>query len=155
VKIEAATETDALAAIHAVAFASPWSGSDIAALLASPGVFALAGRDVRGPHGFILVRAIAGEAEILTLAVDPAFRRRGLARVLVEAATGVALGLEAEALFLEVAEDNAAAIALYTGLSFAEVGRRRGYYARPNGAGTGGAHIDALVMRRDLNRRPA
>jgi ribosomal-protein-alanine N-acetyltransferase len=150
VKIEAATETDALAAIHAVAFASPWSGPDIAALLAGPGVFALAGKDDRGPQGFILVRAIAGEAEILTLAVDPVFRRRGLARALVEAAAGLALGLDAETLFLEVAEDNPAAITLYAGAGFAEVGRRRGYYTRPEDV-----RIDALVMRRDLNRRPA
>ncbi len=146
--IGSTTDAGALADIHATAFAAPWSGADIAALLASPGVFALIASD--SPRGFILVRAIAGEAEILTLAVDPSFRRRGLARALVEAAAGAALGLAAETLFLEVADDNPAAIALYAGGGFAEVGRRRGYYARPDGAS-----IDALVMRRDLNRSPA
>jgi ribosomal-protein-alanine N-acetyltransferase len=149
-KIEATTDANALAIVHAAAFDSPWTAADFATLIASPGVFALAGSDGGGPQGFILVRAVAGEAEILTLAVDPAFRRRGLARALVEAATGLTLGLDAESLFLEVAEDNPAAIALYGGAGFAKVGRRRGYYARP-----AGVRIDALVMRRDLNRRPA
>jgi len=149
-KIEAANDANGLAIVHATAFDAPWTGPDIATLLASPGVFALAGSDGGGLQGFILVRAIAGEAEILTLAVDPAFRRRGLAGALVEGAAAVALSLDAEALFLEVAEDNAAAIALYADAGFAEVGRRRGYYARP-----ADMRIDALVMRRDLNRRSA
>ena len=149
-RLAASADAEALAALHATAFDAPWREPDIAALLASPGVFALTTADDDGAHGFILVRAVAGEAEILTLAVDPAFRRQGLARALVEATANAALGLDAETLFLEVAEDNPAAIALYVGADFAEVGRRRKYYARPDGV-----RIDALVMRRDLNRRPA
>ena len=146
-KIEPVADAVALAAVHATSFEAPWTSADIATLLASPGAFALAASEADDPHGFILARAIAGEAEILTLAVDSAFRRQGLARALVEAAVGVAVSLAAETLFLEVAADNPAAIALYLGAGFIEVGRRRGYYARPDSA-----QIDALVMRRDLNR---
>lgn len=133
-----AEEADSLAALHATAFDHPWPAAEITSLLASPGVFALA---VEG-EGFILCRAIAGEAEILTLAVDPAARRRGTGRALVEAAAGLAGQMDAETLFLEVADDNAAAIALYTRAGFSPVGRRRGYYA--SGA-------DAVVMNRRLN----
>jgi ribosomal-protein-alanine N-acetyltransferase len=73
-----------------------------------------------------------------------------LARALVAASAGVASGLAAESLFLEVAADNPAAIDLYVAAGFAEVGRRRGYYSR-----RGYPAVDALIMRRDLNRRPA
>lgn len=128
-----------LAGLHAAAFDHPWPEAEIAALMASPGAFALTVEDV----GFILCRAIAGEAEILTLAVPPAERRRGVGRLLVETAAGMAAQMEAESLFLEVADDNVAALALYRAAGFEQVGLRRGYYA--SGA-------DAVVMRRALNR---
>jgi len=142
-----AGDAEALARVHAASFETPWTAADIAALLASPGGFALAVSDDE-IQGFILARVISYDAEILTLAIDPEFRRRSLARALTEAAAKFAETLGAESLFLEVAEDNAAAIALYAGAGFAQVGRRRGYYARK-----GAAPVDALVMRRDLNRR--
>lgn len=135
-----------LARVHAAAFEHAWSGEEIAQLLDSPGGFALMveGAD---PMGFILCRAIAGEAEILTIAVDPAFRRKGLARALVEAAAAAARLAGAEAMFLEVADDNAAALRLYEAAGFARAGLRRGYYDRgPQG------RADALVMRLDLGR---
>ena len=138
-------EAEALAGAHARAFDTPWDSADIARLMTGAGAFALAAGPVDQPAGFILCRAVAGEAEILTLAVDPAFRRRGLAAALVEAAALLAARGAGE-LFLEVAADNEAAIALYAGRGFALVGRRPGYYARP-----GGAAADALVMRRALN----
>jgi Fur family ferric uptake transcriptional regulator len=130
-----------LAALHAAAFAEPWGESEIAALLATPGVFAL----TLGAAGLILVRVAADEAEILTLGTGPAHRRRGVAARLVEAAAGMAAAGGARALFLEVAEDNLPARGLYAGHGFAEVGRRKGYYS--GGAGS----VDALVLRRDLN----
>jgi [ribosomal protein S18]-alanine N-acetyltransferase len=105
-----------------------------------------------GEHaaGFILVSSIAGEAEILTLAVRPADRRRGIAATLVEAAAGVALSRTGEVMWLEVAEDNPAAIALYGRAGFDLAGRRPRYYPRPNGG-----FVDALLMRRPLNSGPA
>lgn len=131
-------EAATLAALHATAFDHPWPEAEIASLMASPGVFALV---VEG-EGFILCRAVAGEAEILTLAVDPALRRRGTGRALVEAAAGLARQMDAGILFLEVADNNAAALGLYAASGFAAVGRRKGYYA--SGA-------DAVVMQRRLN----
>lgn len=138
--LRAAPAEDAavLAGLHAAAFDKPWSAGEIAALMATPGVFALT-VDLKG---FILCRSIAGEAEILTLAVDPAARRAGAGRALVEAAAGLAAQCGAESLFLEVAADNTAALALYSATGFQRVGLRKGYYA--SGA-------DAVVMRRALN----
>ncbi len=138
--LRAAPPEDAavLAGLHAAAFDAPWRAGEIAALMATPGVFALT---IDG-QGFILCRAIAGEAEILTLAVDPARQRAGVGRRLVEAAAGLAVRGGAESLFLEVADDNHAALALYASTGFERVGLRRAYYA--SGA-------DAVVMRRALN----
>lgn len=138
--LRAAPPEDAalLAALHAAAFDKPWSAGEIAALMATPGVFAL----TFDLLGFILCRSIAGEAEILTVAVDPVARRGGVGRALVEAAAGLAAQDGTESLFLEVAHDNTAALALYAAAGFERVGLRRGYYA--SGA-------DAVVMRRALN----
>jgi ribosomal-protein-alanine N-acetyltransferase len=137
-----AEEAGELAVLHATAFAHPWNAEAIAEVLAGPGAFGL-----RADGGFILARTLAGEAEILTLAVAPLARRRGLAKRLVEAAIVQSLAAGADSLFLEVAADNAPAIALYVGAGFETVGRRRGYYASPGG----GAAQDALVMRLTLN----
>ncbi|MET3526667.1 ribosomal protein S18-alanine N-acetyltransferase [Phenylobacterium koreense] len=139
-----AGEAWALAELHARAFDHPWPAQDIAELLASPGAFALVAEDER-LAGFILCRAIAGEAEILTLAVDPAARRRGLARAMVEACAGLARAAQADVMFLEVSAGNLPAIGLYEGAGFVQVGVRSGYYDL--GAGE---RADALVMRLEL-----
>jgi ribosomal-protein-alanine N-acetyltransferase len=139
-------EADALARVHATAFDHAWSAPEIAQLLDGPGGFALLVEN-DAPLAFILCRAVAGEAEILTLAVDPAARRRGLAKALVEAAAGAARMAGAEAMFLEVAHDNVPALALYEATGFARAGLRRGYYDR----GPAG-NADAVVMRLDLGR---
>jgi ribosomal-protein-alanine N-acetyltransferase len=130
-----------LEAIHAEAFNGPttgraWSQADFAALVGQPGVFVLG--DARG---FILIRAVADEAEILTLAVRPDARRQGLGRSLIQAAAAMAAGLGASRLLLEVAEDNLAARALYDRAGFEAVGRRPRYYARADGAAA-----DALIL---------
>ena len=104
-------EAPALAEIHAAAFDHAWSAAEIAQLLDGPGGFALL-VETDAPLAFILCRAVAGEAEILTLAVDPAARRRGLARALVEAAAGAARMAGADVMFLEVAHDNLPALGL-------------------------------------------
>lgn len=133
-----------LAAMHETAFEAAWGEDEIASLLTGPGGFAVIAQNDE-PDGFILCRAIGGEAEILTLAVRPQARRAGLGRGLVEAAAGLATQAGAEAMFLEVAEDNDPAIGLYQTTGFRLAGRRVGYYRRGEEA------TDALVMRRWLN----
>lgn len=127
-----------LAVLHASAFERPWDEAAFEALLVTFNVFGL----ILDGQGFILCRAVADEAEILTLAVAPLVRRYGAGRTLVEAAAVLAARRGAESLFLEVATDNVAALGLYASTAFEQAGLRRGYYA-------GGA--DAVVMRRALN----
>lgn len=93
------------------------------------------------PDGFLLGRAIAGEAELLTLAVNPAARRKGIGRRLVQEFILAAQVKGAEHLFLEVASDNPPAQALYAALGWQEAGRRPDYYA---------PGLDAIILRLNL-----
>lgn len=131
-----------LARLHGAAFVMPrpWSGAEIADLLASPLVFVL-----HEPQGFLMGRVVAGEAELLTVAVDPAAQGRGIGGRLVQGFVAEAERRGADSAFLEVAETNAAAIAVYARAGFVQAGRRRGYYHD-----TAGRVIDALVMLRKL-----
>lgn len=133
-----------LAEVHATAFdgetGAAWDAAAFAALLELPGV-----RVEAEDGGFILIRTVVDEAEVLTLAVRPQARRRGLGLKLVAAGARAARAAGADRLFLEVADDNAAARALYARAGFVESGLRRAYYARPDGA-----RRDAVVMTRDL-----
>ena len=132
-------DVNVLVRLHATSFADAWSAEWIAKLLAVPGTFVFLADGESG--GFVLVRAAGGEAEILTLAVAPAARRRGIGTVLISAACRRAQEMGAGAMFLEVGRTNEPAKALYTRLGFREVGRRRGYYQEP-----GGSNEDALVF---------
>jgi ribosomal-protein-alanine N-acetyltransferase len=134
---------EALAILHARAFTTPrpWSAEEFAGWLADPLSFLL----VEGDAGFLLGRAVAGEAELLTVAVAPESRGRGLGQRLVSRFLYQARLRGAEVAFLEVAEDNAPARATYARAGFAETGRRRGYYRTPEGR-----LVDALVLSRVL-----
>ena len=129
-----------LADLHAAAFAAPWDAAAFETLLGQAGVFA-----IEVPQGFILIRSVADEAEILTLAVAPAAGRQGLGTRLVRDGAAAAAARGAARLFLEVADDNVAALALYAGAGFVEAGRRPGYYARPEGC-----RQDALILALNL-----
>ncbi|MHB8883918.1 MAG: ribosomal protein S18-alanine N-acetyltransferase [Methylovirgula sp.] len=141
----------ACAKIHTQSFAYPWSAADFETLLAA--------RDVIGEAamaatrwgksaelaGFILSRRVLEEAEILTIAVAPEFRRKGIGSALlgVHLATLAAQGIKV--LFLEVEAGNQAALALYAQFGFQQVGERQAYYRKADGPPTA-----ALVLRRDF-----
>ncbi|HPD92902.1 MAG: GNAT family N-acetyltransferase [Rhodobacter sp.] len=135
---------DALAALHARTFVAPppWSAASFAALLARPHVFLEA--DAQG-RAFALGQVIAGEAELLTLATDPAHRRQGLARALLARFAASARQRGADSAFLEVAENNAAARALYAASGWTARGRRPGYYRTP-----GQPAVAALILCKSL-----
>lgn len=134
-----------LAALHATCFTTPrpWTSAEFTALLADPLAMLCQGWCQDRLAGFALLRIAADEAELLTLAVAPEFRRRGLARALLAQSCARARRAGARALFLEVAETNSAALALYASGGFAERGRRCGYYRAADGAA-----MDAVIMCR-------
>jgi ribosomal-protein-alanine N-acetyltransferase len=138
-------DCDSMAAIHAESFPTPWTPVDFAGLLAQVGIAGWIADDP--PRALLLVRAAADEAEILTLAVVPAARRRGLAADLMQTAMDMLMKGPTRRLLLEVAEDNVAARALYMGFGFTPCGRRAAYYAQ---SPAGAPATDALIMARDL-----
>lgn len=127
---------------HARAFAGQgraWSEQEFADLLESPHVFA-----VGEAHAFALGRAVADEAELLTIATDPAHQRKGLGRETLSAFEAGAVARGVTRAFLEVSDENTGAIALYRAAGYAETGRRKGYYQTPDG------REDALLMEKAL-----
>lgn len=130
----------AIAALHAASFRRGWAEDEVYALLADKAVVGHQVRVRRAMAGFVLSRVAADEAEILSLAVAPAWRGRGWSRPLLDFHLRALAGLAVRAVFLEVDENNAPALRLYGGAGFRKVGQRRGYY--------GDSH--ALILRRDL-----
>ena len=135
----------AIAALHVASFQRGWGEDEVHRLLIEHNI--IAHRTLAGGTliGFILSRLAAAEAEILSVAIAPAKRGRGLARPLLDLHLRRLAGLGARAVFLEVGENNGPACALYRKAGFHEVGRRKGYYP----AGSEGV-VTALVLRRDL-----
>lgn len=145
-----ADDISVIAEIHRASFTQEWTADEIAVLASTPGVSVLVAR--RGswwtstrPVGFLLLRTVADEAEILTVAVHPSNRGGGTGRSLVAEALRRLYRERIDHVFLEVAADNEPALAIYRGLGFRMVGERPAYYS---GAGENGGL--ALVMRCDL-----
>ncbi len=122
-----------------------WTRRDIAELVAARCVSGLLLQIDGEEAGFALWCHAADEAELLTIAVRAAYRRRGGGRALLGAVVAAARDAGAAKLFLEVGADNSAAHRLYVEAGFAAVGQRPGYYERGPGP-----KADAIVMRLDL-----
>jgi [ribosomal protein S18]-alanine N-acetyltransferase len=137
----------ALSHLHGQLFAKRWNTEDMRRLLEHPACLALAAVSSHAPApiAFIIAQATADEAEILSIGVDTEFQGRGVGRALVEALIALARGKGARRLFLDVAESNAAALALYARLGFEQMGRRKAYYLHPDGR-----QEDALLMVRGV-----
>jgi ribosomal-protein-alanine N-acetyltransferase len=144
----ACADAPALALLHAACFDDPWSLPAMLEVLAMPAAFGhVVEFDGLPPAAMAISLVAADEAELLTLAVAAPWRRHGLAQALVDEAAMEAARRGARRIYLEVAEDNAAARALYAAEGFEPIGRRRGYYARREGPA-----VDAITMRREVRR---
>ncbi|MGI9509869.1 MAG: GNAT family N-acetyltransferase [Geminicoccaceae bacterium] len=143
-----------LARLHQTCFDDPWSRADLAHLLSLPGGFGLLARLFEGNLsgidgmrgvGFALCRVVRDEGELLSIGVGPSYRRRSIAAVLLRDCMERCQRIGAHTMFLEVAADNQSAQNLYRSFGFVEVGRREGYYQRPDGS-----RMSAYTMRSDL-----
>lgn len=138
------------ARLHASSFAAAWDAAEFEQFLNATGTIAHGAIHAADNRlvAIVLSRVASDEADVLTLAVVPVHRRRGLARRLLAAHLADLAEAGVGALFLEVDAENAPALALYAALGFAVVGQRKDYYRS--------ARSDprpALVLRRDLARR--
>jgi ribosomal-protein-alanine N-acetyltransferase len=136
--------------IHRDAFGlEAWDAQAISDVMAMPGAAGRFAIDaVLGDHrplGFALLLLVANDAELLTVAVAPAFRRHRVGTALVEDFLDIGTDAGAANAFLEVAEDNIPAQRLYARLGFRQEGIRRDYYRRP-----GNKRVAAHLLRRRL-----
>ncbi len=139
-----------VAMLHQGRFSRPWNDGEFHSLLSQETVFGFVARQsnalLKKPlRGFVLARHVAGEAEILTIAVNAKLGRTGLGWRLMQAAMREARGRGGETIFLEVDGGNRPALGLYGKLGFEKVGERQAYYVDEKGAKS-----TALVMRRVL-----
>lgn len=128
-----------MARLHAASFPRGWSEAEIEALLARPTTLA-----VTAPHGFALLQSLPPEAEILTIAIDPAHRGQGHGAALLAQALRASSDHGATTVFLEVDAMNTAALSLYGRAGFIRTGLRRAYYTNPDGS-----RSDAIAMTRE------
>jgi ribosomal-protein-alanine N-acetyltransferase len=141
-------DASALAALHRVSFRHGWSESEFERLLSERAAIAHVARANGGRGavvGFVLSHRVGHEAEILLVALAPGERGHGTATKLLSRHLGRLAAAGVSKVFLEVDEGNASARKLYARSGFQEVGRRSGYYRKPEG------NAAALVLGRDLN----
>jgi len=142
-----ASQEDAVlfADVHAASFThGAWSLAQISESLSLATTHALKATDQSHLMGFIMIQYVGSEAEVLTVCVAPAYRRRGIGRGLVEAGLAEARVRGVRDVFLEVAADNLEAASIYMKAGFQLTGKRASYYKRPEG------QVDALTFGRSL-----
>lgn len=131
-----------VAAIERRCFSDPWSIEAFEEMIRFPLAVTLVAERDRAVAGYLIGRAVAGEGEIMNLAVAPDQRREGLGTRLLEAGLAALAARRAESVYLEVRAGNTAARELYQRHGFGPVGRRAGYYRNPV--------EDAIVLRLPL-----
>lgn len=135
-----------LARIHATGFYRGWGREEFENFLPDATTPVYVACDAkRRIAGFALIRVAADESELLTIAVDPKWRGKKVGQALLKAAFDDLLMTRARKMFLEVSEDNVAAIRLYQREGFSTISTRKGYYPKADGSAA-----TALVMSRDL-----
>ena len=130
-----------VALLEQVCFSAPWSENAVAGELTNPlscWFVAVEGDKV---CGYVGSQAVLGEADMMNIAVDPTYRRQGIAKQLVEQLILELKKTGNYQLTLEVRASNTPAISLYEELGFSQVGRRPKYYAKPT--------EDALILRKE------
>ena len=130
-----------IAQLEKLCFSDPWSERSILSELTNPLSCWLVAVEGEQVLGYVGSQTVLDESDMMNLAVDPAFRRRGIARALVLALIGQLRKMGSRCLTLEVRASNESAQALYACLGFVQVGRRKNYYHHPK--------EDALILRKE------
>jgi [ribosomal protein S18]-alanine N-acetyltransferase len=129
-----------ISVLHGACFEEIWNEKSISEMLNMPGMIGfLIETEEKIPQGFIMMRVAADEAEIISIGVIPAARKKGLASILLLKSIKRAAISNVAKIFFEVAEDNKAAIAFYKTFGSQIIGKRLGYYKRSS------KKIDAII----------
>ena len=130
-----------VAALEKLCFSEPWSENSVAGELSNPLSLWLVALDGDCVAGYVGSQSVMGESDMMNIAVAPNYRRQGVAAALIEELVRRLKANGNRCLTLEVRTSNAAAIALYEKLGFAQIGRRPNYYRSPK--------EDALILRKE------
>ena len=130
-----------VAALEQVCFSDPWSEKSVASELTNGLSLWLVAMEGEALAGYVGSQSVLGESDMMNVAVDPAFRRRGIARALVTSLVEELAKAGNHSLTLEVRASNTPAIGLYEKLGFRQIGRRKNYYRNPR--------EDALILRKE------
>ena len=131
-----------VAALEQLCFPDPWSAGSITYELQNELSLWLTARDGARVVGYIGSQSVPPESDIMNLAVDPQYRRRGIAERLLRELEARLVPRGVTVLALEVRRSNAAALALYEKLGFTLAGVRKNYYKTPR--------EDALILKSEL-----
>lgn len=138
-------QLDQLEEMEKVCFSDPWSRQLLADLLEAENALTIAAVDEAGTIlGYASLQTVLDEGYVNNLAVLPAYRRMGIASALLEEFRRYGAANQLAFLTLEVRASNAPAIALYAKHGYAQVGRRKNYYAHPK--------EDAILMTLEFSR---
>lgn len=140
ITISANPDIASLVKLHAASFQQGWKESDFNDMFAVAGTMALVTEE-----GFAVVRQLGTEAEVLTFAVNPEVRRKGIGNALTEAMKDWLRQNNADSVFLEVRESNEPALNMYAKAGFVRISERKAYYSNQDGS-----RESAIVMRSSL-----
>ena len=137
------TDLPQIASLERECFADPWPEQVLAKEVENELSLWLVAAEGDTVLGYVGSQTVMGEADMMNLAVSPAYRRQGLGRALVLAlCESLRQKMQATVLTLEVRDSNAPAAALYASLGFAQIGLRKNYYQHPK--------EDARILRKEL-----
>ncbi|MDP3495557.1 MAG: GNAT family N-acetyltransferase [Hyphomonadaceae bacterium] len=137
------SDAASLSRLHTASFDDGWTTPDFETWLSRAEAFAVIGGEGE-EVAFGLALTAGADAELLTIATDPARRQGGWGRQIFHALDAEALNRDLERWVLEVARNNLPAIGLYKSAGFMEIGVRKAYYRTMDG------RVDALVMSRKV-----
>ena len=130
-----------VAQLEKLCFSAPWSENSISSELTNPLSCWLVALDGDRVAGYVGSQTVLDESDMMNIAVDPQYRRQGIAQALVEELVKCLARKGSHCLTLEVRASNAGAIALYEKLGFVQVGLRKNYYRNPR--------EDAMILRKE------
>ena len=139
-----ASDVAAIAELEKRCFSDPWSADSIASELVNPLSYWLVAEVDGQVAGYVGSQSVLDAADMMNIAVSPDYRRRGIAKALVNELTAYLSKNNVIALLLEVRVSNEPAITLYEKMGFQQVGRRPNYYRNPR--------EDALILRKGLSK---
>lgn len=130
-----------IARLEAQCFSDPWSEKSIASELENPLSLWLVAEENDQVFGYVGSQTVLDESDMMNVAVDPRFRRQGIARALIETLIAELAKMGSRCLRLEVRVSNENARALYARMGFQQLGLRKNYYHNPK--------EDALILGKE------